>query len=59
MSIDHVHSRVYGTDVAPVVFSHVSTQIPTAAPVTRAAADCARVVSFSSAPAAFGGELLR
>lgn len=59
MSTAHVHPRVSGTDVAPVVFSHVPTQPPTAAPVTPAAADRARCIAFSSAPSAFGGELLR
>ncbi|MCP2253274.1 hypothetical protein LY13_002022 [Prauserella aidingensis] len=59
MSTAHVHSRASGTDVAPVVFSHVPTQPPTAVPVTAAAADRARRISFSSAPAAFGSELLR
>ncbi|GAA1197973.1 hypothetical protein [Prauserella alba] len=59
MSTTHVDQRVSGTDVAPVVFSHVPTQTPTAAPVTAAAADRARSVAFSAAPAAFGGELPR
>lgn len=59
MPTDDLDPRVSGTDVAPVIFSHVPTQTLTPMPGAPAAADHERSVSFSSAPAEHGGELPR